>query len=44
VVGVAGVIGDDGKLDGKVGDDAADGLWILGEAAKSLGEEGKLAH
>lgn len=44
MVGVVGVIGEDGKLDGKVGDDAADGLWILGEAAKSLGEDGKLAH
>lgn len=29
---------------GKVVDEATDGLWTLGEAAKSLGDDGKLAH
>ena len=31
-------------MQGKVGDEAADGLIILGEAKKSFGEDGKLAH
>lgn len=31
-------------MQGKVGDEAAEGLIILGEAAKSFGEDGKPAH
>jgi len=40
VIGVIGVIG----VQGSVGDEAAERLWILGEAAKSFGDDGKLAH